>query len=1067
MIPFRLQFSGIRDFLPSSLDLGGDGHVMITGPNGSGKSTLTFCMGAALNSSKVDIEGLKSRNLPADQVWKAHVSILFKNEGPMKIDEPAYIQFTIYIVQEPGQPIKREFIIQKGAHAHEWEDTIKYTSGDRHHNFTAYKKDLQFRYKIHPDLFYLIWYQQEVNQFAVMNSEERFRIFSEMHGIDGMQRNWEESIEKVKDAKETMRQAEQNMLFHKQNLSILKTALDRFLNNQERLRTGGMQSLEALHSLELHYKKEIKIHKRTLEEFQEELKETKDKTRLILAKKETITEKRIELENEKEELEQQLTELSEQLTDKETTLTTIVTERKALEQELEGLMAWQKRIERTEKEANLEFGRLAENESKMATEQKQLEDERKDKEQTRLNLITEKAELEAQIKQDEEQEKGHQEHLTQFGSSFLVQETIEELKETYKEKMDQLHKTNKEIKTLQAEEKALNEDRNVSVRQEQSLHYFRQRGMDAFPLRELIELDNAAKLSDENLFHSIKYTIFFNGKIASPPNDLYHVPLMNIVPERWRDNIPDIHLKVKTNIAEDKYNHAVKALFWVGQFFKDKEPAIDNGLLIDAQGIRGPQEKQTYILSARAIQIRMQEVANKLNDLNRRADFLQESSDAATEEFQYLNSEIQRVKEAEAFMTKRHEREQRKEKLRSAIDEINALTRVIDELHARSAKLMQTRATCKEQLNGVQKDLDFYKELGQSKEKYERLQHVRKREEQTAEEMKSLEFQINHLESALGKCSNAISKTKRKIDDTQQELEDRQREEKAVHNQQHMYTEQLGIYENELIKVMQHLTDMQNLIPDLYKEFTAQFDGKFEKSEEALKNQLENAKITFNYARNEEGIDPAAKENYETAKTEYERLDHEFKQSKVLLEADIERTEKLKVDLETTINMRVLEIQKRFTIYMGAFQFEGDISWDSREDKQGRTHFHLYIKARKEGHRGAMEDVSLKARGGKVGKGVSGGEESLSSLLFALALLQNIETAPGFIVLDEFDSALDEHRKSKVFDLYVSQLQRKLIILTPKTHEEEYINRFQKAFVVQHDPRIPRSKVTGLKLKDD
>ena len=68
MIPYRLQFSGIRDFLPSSLDLGGDGHVMITGPNGSGKSTLTFCMGAALYSSKVDIEGLKSRNLPPDQV---------------------------------------------------------------------------------------------------------------------------------------------------------------------------------------------------------------------------------------------------------------------------------------------------------------------------------------------------------------------------------------------------------------------------------------------------------------------------------------------------------------------------------------------------------------------------------------------------------------------------------------------------------------------------------------------------------------------------------------------------------------------------------------------------------------------------------------------------------------------------------------------------------------------------------------------------------------------------------------------------------------------------------------
>ena len=81
---------------------------------------------------------------------------------------------------------------------------------------------MQFRYKIAPDLFYLIWYQQEVNQFAIMDSEERFRIFSEMHGIDKMQKNWEESIEKVKDAEETLQLAENNIKMHKQSLNYLK-----------------------------------------------------------------------------------------------------------------------------------------------------------------------------------------------------------------------------------------------------------------------------------------------------------------------------------------------------------------------------------------------------------------------------------------------------------------------------------------------------------------------------------------------------------------------------------------------------------------------------------------------------------------------------------------------------------------------------------------------------------------------------------------------------------------------------------------------------------------------------
>src|SRR5690625_7328408 len=57
-------------------------HVLITGPNGAGKSTLSFCMGAVLRSSKVDISGLKSQNLPEDQTWRASIHFLFKNEGP-------------------------------------------------------------------------------------------------------------------------------------------------------------------------------------------------------------------------------------------------------------------------------------------------------------------------------------------------------------------------------------------------------------------------------------------------------------------------------------------------------------------------------------------------------------------------------------------------------------------------------------------------------------------------------------------------------------------------------------------------------------------------------------------------------------------------------------------------------------------------------------------------------------------------------------------------------------------------------------------------------------------------
>ncbi len=69
-------------------------------------------------------------------------------------------------------------------------------------------------------------------------------------------------------------------------------------------------------------------------------------------------------------------------------------------------------------------------------------------------------------------------------------------------------------------------------------------------------------------------------------------------------------------------------------------------------------------------------------------------------------------------------------------------------------------------------------------------------------------------------------------------------------------------------------------------------------------------------------------------------------------------------------------------------------------------------------------------------------------------------------MLDEFDSALDEQRKNRVFDLYVRELNRKKIILAPKSHEPSYFERFSKAYVVYHNPLIPKSQVVGLKQKE-
>src|SRR5699024_9090904 len=220
MIPWRLQFSGIRDYDPTEMNLDTqDEHVLITGPNGSGKSTITFCMGAVLRSSKVDISGLKSQNLPEDETWRASIRFLFKNDGPAQIDGPLYIEFRLVCEQHPNQQVKIHYEIHDGDEPDALELRQIYRSGDvNQNNFTAYERALEYKYKIQPDLYYLIWYQQEVNQFAVMAPEERFRIFSEMHGITKIQKDWEMSLEGVSDARHAYQSASSQQKMHEFDL---------------------------------------------------------------------------------------------------------------------------------------------------------------------------------------------------------------------------------------------------------------------------------------------------------------------------------------------------------------------------------------------------------------------------------------------------------------------------------------------------------------------------------------------------------------------------------------------------------------------------------------------------------------------------------------------------------------------------------------------------------------------------------------------------------------------------------------------------------------------------------
>ncbi|WP_251026821.1 chromosome segregation protein SMC [Bacillus sp. ISL-46] len=908
----------------------------------------------------------------------------------------------------------------------------------------------------------MIWYQQEVNQFAVMNPEERFRIFSEMHGIDQVQRDWEESMEKVKDTEESLRIAESNVKLMKTELSMKKSALDRFLDNQKRLFEGGRLYAESLFQLEAHYKQEIERLEDLVLTLEEEIAEEKDNFSVNKGLKEHTMEQlaiskaeyqQIELEiNEQEQKQEKITEGIKQLQARI----------QELDQELESITKRQNQLTRTEEEVKTALKKLLEEQEKTDAEFMHNQEQLSDKNnawQKQVELVTS---IQQEIERDEKSEKVHDERILQYKSSHDVQEKIRSLEARVTSNKEIYFSDTQKLKVLKEELMLLKENRDLSLRQVESMKFFASQKVKAFALRELLELDATSQLKDEQLYDAIKYTIFFNGKDVIPPNDLYHVPLMKVVPDRVLTKLPALHLQVKEGLDEEVLTYAMKALWWVEQFFKQGSFSIRNGILIDPMGIRGPQEKERYILSVKALKIRKLEVEKLVRDLSQNLSQLDEQITADTKIIQELNSIIHQVKESEAFMTNEHERIVRKKKFEDESHLKDLINESINEMGQEKDRLMRLQIQQENLKKVLIDEAKIYEELGRMKVKYEERNRLQNQLGQEKENLKNQKKQLEALNENIDQLERNINRTERGLRNLNDVLEDAGRKISSIEKQKKNYFDDKETCQSELVKIIKELVDVQRLISEIYDESAKSSVSESFLSESQLKKNRENGKIIFDNARQEADIDPAAQENYDTVKSEYERLDNEYKRTKVLLDQDKERTENLKDQLETTINMRVLELQQRFKFYMSQFQFEGEISWEPYEDRRRRTHFNLYIKARKEGHRGAMEDVSIKARGGRVGKGVSGGEESLSSLLFALSLLQNLQTTPGFIVLDEFDSALDEHRKVKVFDLYVSELKRKLIILTPKSHEETYLDRFSKAFIVQHDPTIPKSKVVGI-----
>lgn len=1065
MIPTRLRFSGIRDYEATEMKLGEVGeHILITGPNGAGKSTLSFCMGAVLRSSKVEIEGLKSQNLREDETWRASIHLLFKNEGLSRVDAPLYIEFRLNCEQLPSQPIKLQYEIYDGDESDDLTLKQTYRSGDaKQNNFGAYRRELQMKYKVHPDLFYLIWYQQEVNQFSVMSPEERFRVFSEMHRIDHMQKEWEISLEAVKEATIAFNEATIHQKHEEHKLNTARNEKNRFEDNRKRLEENGYLYAITTNQLKTQAEKKRIDIDRLIEEFRMDIDDLIDEEQEALLKQASAMKKEKELKDETIDHEKKKENTQERLkkqNEKNVELTEEIDHLEAMLSDLQDaytklLYSEEETIAQLEK-AEAAVATLAEKET--IVKEKSLRNEEDIEKNQR-----EAAAIQVEIEQWQNQSKDAEDLLKKYSSSYKLKIKVEELYKQVQAKQLLRDQLEGKYALIQEELAMLEKNEIESPRQRKALRYLKQQNLKGYTLRHFVKLMDEVPIEKERFMDPIKYTIFYEGKTCKPLNDLYHVSLKNIIPTRSVTSLPEYGLTMRSDLSIDEQNDAARVLWWIEQFFLKEMPYLEEGKLIDIRGVRGAQEQETFILSRKALAARKEMLENDARIILEDIDRLNQEIKDQNEQYRLWNADVHKVEEAEAFLSKRSEQQYRLKQVKKIEQHLLDLQGIKRELEEEGQAIWKEKFEKNQEISERQADLKIYEQFGQQSEKINKLRRLTDEQKTVKQDLTMLRRTANTFENQLDELHKETREHQRSLESLADELKRIGDEKNRCEANIEKYTEQYIVTKKVQEDYSEELETLTKLIPELVKkaladepENTSQYDLQYNQSK---------AKAGFELARKEQGIDPNAVQNYLTLKNEVQRKKEDLHALKNLLEENEIRAIENEKRLDIAIGMQVQKINFLFSEYMGEFQFEGRIKYEKTMDKQNRPVFKLFIHVRKEGHRGRLEDVSLKARGGRVGKGVSGGEESLSSLLFALSLLQNLENQAGFIVLDEFDSALDDTRKAKVFNLYEEKLARKLIILSPKAHENDYYNQFKRAFIVSHDPVELRSIVRGLSVK--
>ncbi|MDT2240289.1 hypothetical protein P7H22_08055 [Paenibacillus larvae] len=235
-------------------------------------------------------------------------------------------------------------------------------------------------------------------------------------------------------------------------------------------------------------------------------------------------------------------------------------------------------------------------------------------------------------------------------------------------------------------------------------------------------------------------------------------------------------------------------------------------------GIRGPQEQSRYILSARALIARKEEVARSIRELSLKLEELDESIRQDTKRMQELNSIIHLVREAEAFMTREHERASRVIKQEEETARREELVEHIRELRKVQKELIEKRLKLERDQGELKGEAEFYVRLGQQKEKYQDLNAKQRYLRSLSGQHEELEHQHENCEDQLDNLEKELRKQQRELQDIQDQQEREERKLRQIHNQLQSRIDSLDTVKGGYVSSIQELEEFKRLAPHIYNE---------------------------------------------------------------------------------------------------------------------------------------------------------------------------------------------------------------------------------------------------------